>query len=221
MSAHADLEQRLRESLRTRASTFALARPDQPLDYIGLPRRSGSHRWAMTAGAAAVAIAVAVTLFSVIGNHPVGHHHTLASDPPVRAPSPTPPPTLRPCPAGVTAPTNMNGQYCGPVPPAGNGLGADGVCTGQETTAPCGAGVTIGLYYAYTVPGQCDGLVIFDGRAWVSKLPPPAPVPDMHVWMRLSADGTLGFIGPTGMVGFTPYTGQALNECSASTTSPT
>ena len=105
------------------------------------------------------------------------------------------------------------GRYCGPAPTAGNGLGADGLCTGRESLPPCGAGVVPGRFYAYTVPGTCQGLVTFDGRQWVSELPPVTAVPAFYVWMSLSADGSLGFIAPTGAVGFEPYNGQTLNSC--------
>lgn len=104
------------------------------------------------------------------------------------------------------------GRYCGPAPTAGNGLGTDGLCTGQESSPPCGAGVVRDRYYAYTMPGTCQGLIIFDGQQWVSELPPVTRVPPFYVWMRLGAD-TLGFIAPTGAVGFEPYHGQALNPC--------
>jgi hypothetical protein len=89
-------------------------------------------------------------------------------------PAPTPPP----CPANQIVPTMASGRFCGPTPPPGNGLGASGLCTGQETAPPCRAGAVVGRFYAYTVPGTCIGLMTFDGRQWVSELPPPSPVPD-------------------------------------------
>ena len=70
----------------------------------------------------------------------------------------------------------------------------------------------VGRYYAYTLPGTCGGLVDFDGRQWVSELPPPTPVPAFDVWMRLGPTG-LGWISPRGAVGFMPYDGQALAGC--------
>jgi hypothetical protein len=128
-------------------------------------------------------------------------------------------PMPAPCPTDATAPSMATGRYCGPQPPAGNGLGPQGSCTGRESAPPCGQGVIPNRYYAYTMPGSCSGLVIFDGRRWVSELPPPTPVAAFAVWMRLSADGSLGWISPRGAVGFQPYTGQPLYACRGSTTS--
>jgi hypothetical protein len=124
-----------------------------------------------------------------------------------------PPPRPAPCPTDVMVPTMATGSFCGPQPTAGNGLGPDGQCTGQETGPPCGPGVVVNHYYAFTLPGTCNGLIVFDGRRWVSELPPPTPVPDLDVWMRLTSTGTVGFIGPKGAVGFVPYTGQTLAGC--------
>jgi hypothetical protein len=106
------------------------------------------------------------------------------------------------------------GTYCGPPPPNGNGAGPNGTCNGTETVPPCGPGVVPGRYYAYTMPGTCSGLVIFDGKQWVAELTPPRPVADFDVWMRLEPDGSLGWIGPDGAVGFQPSTGQPLPQCS-------
>ena len=111
------------------------------------------------------------------------------------------------------------GRYCGPQPLAGTGLGLNGECTGREAAPPCGPGVIPDHYYAYTMLGSCSGLIIFDGRRWVSELPPPTPVPAFDVWMRLTGSGTLGWISPRGAVGFQPYTGQPLHACSGLTTS--
>lgn len=234
MSNGIDIEQRLRDGLRARASTFVLTHPHEPpARLIARPRDRHPYRW-VAVGVAAVLIALGGFLLSDVGGHASSHHPLAAGAPAVRTPSssalgapgasgvgsaygigPIPP-----CPADVVVPTVTGGRYCGPVPPAGNGLGPNGVCTGQETTVPCGPGVTIGEYYAYTVPGTCDGLIVFDGRRWVSELPPTTPVPDFYVWMRLSANGTLRFTGPAGSISFTPYTGQPLNQCSTSTTTP-
>jgi len=126
----------------------------------------------------------------------------------------TAPPTPPPCKAGQPTPTMATGSYCGPAPHAGNGSGPDGTCTGTEITPPCGPGVVPGRYYAYTMPGTCGGLITFDGRQWVSELPPPTTEPDFYVWMALGPSGGLGWIGPDGAVGFRPYTGQALATCS-------
>lgn len=94
-------------------------------------------------------------------------------------------------------------------------MGPGGQCTGKETVPPCGSGAVPGRYYAYTMSGRCNGLVTFDGRRWVSELPPPYPVPAFHVWMRLQIGGGLGFISPTGSVGLEPYTGQRLPACTS------
>lgn len=124
-------------------------------------------------------------------------------------PAPVPPP----CPAHSTRPSWQTGRYCGPAPHAGNGLGPNGECSGFETAPPCGPGVVVGRYYTYTLPGRCDGRIVFDGRLWDSELPPPTNGPDQYVWMRLDASGGLGFISPEGAVGFTPDTGQPPPSC--------
>jgi hypothetical protein len=231
MRTESDLEERLRQGLRDRANTFDLAHPDEPPDPIAHSHQRRSHRWAVV-GVAAAVLALGGVFLGGVGRQPATHRAQAAKSPAQTSPSsrtPSPPvrpgiriggsepaPNPPPCPAGLTAPTVIDGQYCGPPPPAGNGLGPGGVCIGNETTTPCGPGVTVGQYYAYTVPGTCDGLIIFDGKRWVSELPPPYPVPDFHVWLGLSADGVLRFIGPLGQVSFTPYTGQSLTQCSAS-----
>jgi len=118
------------------------------------------------------------------------------------------------CPAHQLEPS-FTGSYCGPVPTAGNGLGPSGECTGRETTPPCGPGMIVGRYYAYTLPGRCDGRLILDGRRWLSELPPPTPVPDMYVWVRLGpSDQHAGFISPNGSVGFDIDSGQPPPVCS-------
>jgi hypothetical protein len=124
------------------------------------------------------------------------------------------PPTPPPCKTNQRTPTTATGRFCGPAPGAGNGSGPDGACSGTETTPPCGPGVVPGRYYAYTMPGTCSGLITFDGKQWVSELPPPTVEPDSYVWMNLGANGTLGWISPNGAVGFEPYVGQTLKSCS-------
>jgi hypothetical protein len=123
------------------------------------------------------------------------------------------PPTPTPCPTDQLTPTMASGSFCGPAPMAGNGLGPSGTCDGRETDPPCGPGVVPGRFYAYTVPGTCSGLLDFDGKQWVSELPPPNPVPAFDVWIQLSADGSVRWIAPTGSAGLIPYTGQTLTQC--------
>jgi hypothetical protein len=53
----------------------------------------------------------------------------------------------------------------------------------------------------------------FDGRQWVSEMPPPNPVPAFDVWIQLSANGSVRWIAPTGSVGLVPYRDQALPGC--------
>jgi hypothetical protein len=124
-----------------------------------------------------------------------------------------PPPMPPPCPTDLNTPTMASGSFCGPVPGPGYGLGPNGTCTGSETDAPCGSGVVPGRFYAYTMPGTCSGLVTFDGKQWVSELPPPNPVPAFDVWIQLSGDGSVRWIAPTGSVGLKPYAGQPPAEC--------
>ena len=128
-----------------------------------------------------------------------------------------PPPLPAPCPAHQTAPT-FNDTFCGPKPQPGNGLGPSGECTGRETAPPCGPGMIPGRYYAYTLPGRCDGRLILDGGHWRSELPPAVPVADMYVWVSVGADRrTAGFISPNGSVGIEPDTGQPVTACTANT----
>ncbi len=130
-----------------------------------------------------------------------------------RAEGGRPPPDPQPCPAHQATPSTAGGRFCGPSPDPGNGSGPNGSCTGAETVPPCGRGVVPDRYYAFTMPGTCSGLVTFDGRQWVSELPPPSPSPDFFVWIRLGAGGSAGWISPSGAVGLTPYVGQALAAC--------
>jgi hypothetical protein len=71
----------------------------------------------------------------------------------------------------------------------------------------------VGRYYAYTLPLRCDGRTIFDGRSWVSELPPPTDMAPMHVWMALSSATSAGFIAPQGSVGFNLDTGGPPTPC--------
>lgn len=128
-------------------------------------------------------------------------------------PADGPPPLLRACPAGVTEPTFTGGQLCTGEAPPGNGLGPDGACTGQEMAPPCGPGAERDRYYPYTLPVRCDGVANFDGRTWISQLPPPADGGTARVWMRLSQADDLGFVSPSGAVGFKPDIGQPRQPC--------
>jgi hypothetical protein len=111
-------------------------------------------------------------------------------------------PMPEPCPADVKKPKVINGSYCGPPPPAGNGLGENGLCSGAELIPPCGPGVVRGTYYGYTMPGSCAGVMEFDDQLWLSRLPPPTDVPPFFVWMGYDEiTGNPHFIGP-GMVSF-------------------
>jgi hypothetical protein len=131
----------------------------------------------------------------------------------VPVPASAPPAAPAPCPAHSPDPSWQNGRYCGPAPHAGNGSGPNGLCSGRETTPPCGRGVVVGKYYAYTLPEGCDGRISFNGRLWDSEMPPPANGPDLWVWMRLDPSGELRFISPEGTVGFTPDKGQPPPSC--------
>jgi hypothetical protein len=62
--------------------------------------------------------------------------------------------------------------------------------------------------YASTQAGTCDGRLILDGRTWDSELPPPYPVPPMHVWVSISPGDGAGFISPNGVVGIAADTGR-------------
>lgn len=127
---------------------------------------------------------------------------------------------LQPCPPDTSEPSFAPGSYCGPEPPPGNGEGRAGECTGEETGPPCGPGAEPGRYYPFTLPGHCDGQAIFDGRRWVSMLPPTYESPAMHVWMRLDPNGSVAFISPSGAVGFEPFTGQPLATCRGTKNAP-
>jgi hypothetical protein len=217
-----DLDRRLQSAI------VAMSRPASPTGVVeSIHQRVGRRTRVMrfSIGAAVVVILVggaiaAVTLTSS-NARPVSHSATKAtsstsSSPLRKVPSgaqSSPPPAPRPCPANQVEPSMATGSFCGPLPPRGNGLGADGVCTGQETTPPCGPGVVPNRYYAYTLPGKCDGLFIFDGRRWVAELT-PSPDANTYVWMQLSAADAVRWIGPTGSVGFRPYSGLPVAPCS-------
>jgi hypothetical protein len=124
------------------------------------------------------------------------------------------PPTPPPCPKHALKPSDKTGRYCGPAPHAGNGLGPGGECTGQESKPPCGPGVVVGRYYAYTLPVKCNGLIVFDGRRWYATLTPPTDEPDIDVWMRLESTNSARWISSLGSVGFIPDTGQSPPVCS-------
>lgn len=123
------------------------------------------------------------------------------------------PPEPGRCPTGLTEPTTVSGQLCVPEAPAGNGLGPDGACTGEELSPPCGPGAEPDRYYPYTLALRCDGLAMFDGRRWNSGLPPPTDGGTMRVWMRLNSSGGVGFVSPKGSVGFQPDDGEPARPC--------
>ncbi len=69
----------------------------------------------------------------------------------------------------------------------------------------------LGTYYPFTLPTTCTGKVLFDGRDWVSELPPPKAATIQDVWISLGPTATsAGWVGP-GAVGFKPYAGQPLS----------
>lgn len=137
--------------------------------------------------------------------------------PSAEAVAPQPPAPTACDPDKLTEPLVVSGQVvCIPEAPAGNGLGDDGQCTGEEVAPPCGPGVEVGRYYPYTLPLRCDGIAYLDGRRWVSGLPPPAEGGTMRVWMRLDPSGNVGLVSPRGAVGFAPDTGQAPRRCRGS-----
>ncbi len=228
-----NLDRRLRSALEAVAA---------PADGAGVPasvaRRVARHRRRVRSATATVVVVVVVGGIAGASLSSVGRprrpDRVSAAAPAATAPSnprdaagsngPSvrsyPAPVPPPCPTGASVPSMATGSYCGPRPPAGNGLGPDGECTGRESAPPCGPGAVPGHYYAYTMPGSCSGLVVFDGRRWVSELPPPTPVPAFDVWMRLTSGGALGWISPRGAVGFRPYTGRPLLACSGSTVRP-
>ena len=145
-----------------------------------------------------------------------GDEGTFGNPQPAAMSSPADP--APPCPPNQATPSFATGSFCGPAPVRGNGHGPDGECTGTgpDTAPPCGPGAVPGRYYDVTLPGDCTGKVIFDGRVWLSELPPPFPVAPFNVWMALQSGGaSAGFISPSGSVGFQPYHGQPVGTCTA------
>ena len=116
-----------------------------------------------------------------------------------------------PCPTNLAEPSMTTGTFCGPDPARGSGHGPDGVCDGTESAPPCGPGVVLGKYYAFTLPGNCS-IVRFDGSYWVSELVPPHAIQNMYVWMAVTSGGSAGFISPAGAVGFRHIAG-ASSSC--------
>jgi len=94
--------------------------------------------------------------------------------------------------------SSLVGERCKPDAPDDNSLAMEDVMCQREVSR------------VVPSPGRCDGLIIFDGRRWVAELTPPTPAPDTDVWMRLTAEGELRFVSPSGFVGFQPYAGQPL-----------
>jgi hypothetical protein len=103
----------------------------------------------------------------------------------------------------ISFPDFVGGTFCGPAPGRGNGNGPDGSCLGNETSPPCGAGMSAGKYYAYTLFSACTNDYI-DGRWWTNELPGGSG--PLDVWMAVNgATGAgAGWIGPNGSVGFKP-----------------
>lgn len=213
----AELDRRLRSALQ------AAAPPADPAGVVSgihrrVKRRQRNGRMAIAAVVAVVlggGAAAGVTWASNPRPTPRSAISPNAT-PPTTVPTENPgkpPPAPLPCPANDITPSMATGSFCGPRPPAGSGLGPGGECTGKETIPPCGPGAVPNRYYAYTMPGTCSGLIIFDGRQWVAELTPPTRVPGADVWMQITAGGAVGWISPTGSVGFQPYTGQPLATC--------
>ena len=100
--------------------------------------------------------------------------------------------------------SSLVGERCKPDAPDDNSLAMEDVMCQREVSR------------VVPSPGRCDeliildGLIIFDGRRWVAELTPPTSTPDAEVSMRLTAEGELRFISPSGFVGFQPYAGQPL-----------
>lgn len=61
---------------------------------------------------------------------------------------------IPPCPAGIAVPSDLSGQYCGPVPPAGNGLGPGGQCTGRRPVRRADRAWSPGV----TTPTRCPAI---------------------------------------------------------------
>jgi len=111
--------------------------------------------------------------------------------------------TLPSCPP-ISFPDWVGGHFCGPAPGPGNGSGSGGSCLGTETAPPCGSGMAIGKYYAYTRNSLCTNDYI-DGRWWTNELPGGSGLQNVWVSVGNSLAGA-GWIGPNGSVGFKPST---------------
>lgn len=112
------------------------------------------------------------------------------------------PPQQAPCPSGQTSPTVISGQFCGPLPRQGNGNGVSGSCSGSETSPPCGQGVEINQYYAYTLIPGCT-TVLFDGDVWTSDLPIPSTEQSPRfVWMLLDSTGEVHGVSNSASITF-------------------
>ena len=69
-------------------------------------------------------------------------------------------------------------------------------------------------YYAYSLPGRCDGRLILNGGRWRSELPPEMPVPDLYGWVSINANGrSAGWMSPQGAIGIDPEAGQPPTVC--------
>jgi hypothetical protein len=120
------------------------------------------------------------------------------------------------CPHGAVTPSFARGTFRGEAPPAGNGSGPDGACTGAETAPPCTAGVMTGRYYAATIPTGCGHPTVFDGRTWWSNRTsvPGARGATVHAWLRLASDRAVDVVAPFGSLTLSPVTKRSPKQCS-------
>ena len=140
-----NLDRRLRSALEAVAA---------PADGAGVPasvaRRVARHRRRVRSATATVVVVVVVGGIAGASLSSVGRprrpDRVSAAAPAATAPSnprdaagsngPSvrsyPAPVPPPCPTGASVPSMATGSYCGPRPPAGNGLGPDGECTGRR-----------------------------------------------------------------------------------------
>jgi hypothetical protein len=119
------------------------------------------------------------------------------------------------CSVGSAPLSVVNGVFRGPLPPAGQGTGKDGVCTGAEKGPPCATGVVTGRYYAATIPSGCGHPIVFDGRRWWSD---PTTVVGgqgrtVHAWLRSVGPRSVEAIGGFGAVTLRPVAVPPAKAC--------